>query len=75
MKFHSNFFNIILKIRNTLIIDDIFQKVQGIEFNLAPTKEDKKIGFKQGYKAVVAHHHIDSSGQIGVEYFGVVVDT
>ena len=51
------------------------QKMQGIEFNLAPIEEDKQIGFKKGYKELVSRHRIDSNGQIGVEYFGVVVDT
>ena len=41
--------------------------MQGIEFNLAPIEEDKQIGFKQGYKVVVSHHHTNYSGQRDVE--------
>ena len=51
------------------------QKMQGIEFNLTLTEEDKQIGFKQGYKIAVARHHTNYSGQIGVEDYGVAVDT
>ena len=43
------------------------QKMQGIEFNLAPTEEDKQIGFKKGYKAEVSHHYTYPNGQTDVE--------
>lgn len=41
MKFHINFVYIKLQIRNTFNIDNIMQKMQGFEFNLATTKEEK----------------------------------
>ena len=48
MKFHINFFDIKLQISNAFNIDDIMQKMQCIEFNIAPMEEDKEIVFKQG---------------------------
>ena len=48
--------------------------MQGIEFNLVPIEEDRQIGFMQGYKAVLAHHRTDSSGQRDVEDSGALVD-
>ena len=51
------------------------QEMKGIEFNLASIEDEKQIGFKKGYKVVVAHHDIDSSGQRNVEYFGALVHT
>ena len=41
MEFHIYIFNIKLQISNTLIIDDIMQKMQGIEFNLVSIAEEK----------------------------------
>ena len=53
----------------------LYKKIQGNEFNLTLIEEDKQIGFKQGYKVVVACHDMDSSGQRNVEYFGALVHT
>ena len=69
-----SFFYIKLQIRNTLDINDIIQKIQGIEFNIAPIEEDRQIGFTQGYKAMLAHHRTDSSGQRDVEDSDALVD-
>ena len=49
--------------------------MQGIEFNLALIEEDKQIGFKKGYKVVVACHSTYSSGQRDLENSGASIHT
>ena len=55
-------------------IDKIIQKMQGIEFNLVPTEEDRQIGFTQGYKAVLSCHRTKSNAQRDIEDSSALVD-